>query len=165
MIIAVHTRAYQEAKASEAKNHSASLVNVFANTLNANTTPTEIGFWDSESLSQCHPEKGYSASASGLVVPESGVYSVSGLIYYEATDAFVCIAIEPALDGEPMGARVVGQFIRNRKGLNEASCSFGGYRVAIEEGSRVSVNRMRLAKPGTVKALAAKSYLNVARLK
>jgi len=82
---AMHPRTMAAVAAHAAMHHAAMCSNVFANTLNASTTPTEIGFWDPASLVLCQEDHGYAVTAEGIAAPEAGEYKLFTSIYHEST--------------------------------------------------------------------------------
>jgi len=162
---AMHPRTMAAVAAHAAMHHAAMASNVFANTLNASTTPTEIGFWDPGSLLLCQEDHGYQVKAEGIVAPEDGEYKLFTSIYYESTARHVQIAIEPTVDGHSLGHRIPGQWVLGRKGITSGGCQFGGYRLRLISGEVVGLQRVRLAKAGAVSAPAGKSYMTLERIK
>jgi len=162
---AMQPRTMAAVKAHAAMHHAAMVSNAFANTLNASTTPTEIGFWDPASLVLCQEDYGYAVTAEGIAAPDAGEYKLFTSIYHESTSKHVQIAIEPSVNGISLGHRMPGGCILGRKGITSAVCQLGGYRLTLSPGDIVSLHRVRLAKAGAVSAPAGRSYMTLERIK
>jgi len=162
---AMQPRTMAAVKAHAAMHHAAMVSNAFANTLNASTTPTEIGFWDPASLVLCEEDYGYEVTAEGIAAPDAGEYKLFTSIYHESTSKHVQIAIEPSVNGISLGHRMPGGCILGRKGITSAVCQLGGYRLTLSPGDIVSLHRVRLAKAGAVSAPAGRSYMTLERIK
>lgn len=162
---AMHPRTMAAVAAHAAMHHAAMCSNVFSNTLNASTTPTEIGFWDPASLVLCQEDHGYAVTAEGIAAPEAGEYKLFTSIYHESTSRHVQIAIEPSVNGISLGHRMPGGWILGRKGITSAVCQLGGYRIRLLAGDVVSLKRARLANAGAISAPAGRSYMTLERIK
>ena len=146
-------------------HHAAMVSNAFANTLNASTTPTEIGIWDPASLVLCQEDHGYEVTAEGNAAPGTGAYKPFASIYHEPTSRHEQVAIEPSVNGISLGHRMPGGWILGRKGITSAVCQLGGYRISLLAGDVVSLKRVRLAKAGAISAPAGQSYMTLERIK
>ena len=146
-------------------HHAAMCSNVFANTLNSDTEPTEIGFWDPGSLLLCQEDYGYAVTAEGITAPDDGEYKLFASVYHESTSRHVQIAIEPSVNGISLGHRMPGGWILGRKGITSAVCQLGGYRIRLLAGDVVSLKRARLANAGAISAPAGRSYITLERIK
>lgn len=163
--LAMHPRTMAAVKAHAAMHHAAMCSNAFANTLNASTTPVEIGLWDPASLVLCQEDYGYAVTAEGIAAPDAGEYKLFTSVYHESTSKHVQIAIEPSVNGVSLGHRMPGGWILGRKGITSAVCQLGGYRLTLSPGDVVSLQRVRLAKAGAVSAPAGRSYMTLERIK
>ncbi len=162
---AMHPRTMAAVEAHAAMHHAAMCSNVFANTLNASTTPVEIGFWDPGSLLRCQEDYGYAVTAEGITAPDDGEYKLFASVYHESASRHVQIAIEPSVNGVSLRHRMPGGWILGRKGITSAVCQLGGYRLTLSLGDIVSLQRVRVAKAGAVSAPAGRSYMTLERIK
>ena len=163
--LAMHPRTLAALKEHAAMHHAAMVSNVFANTLNSDTSPTEIGFWDPASLVLCQEDYGYAVTAEGITAPDDGEYKLFASVYHESASRHVQIAIEPSVNGTSLGHRMPGGWILGRHGITSAACQLGGYRITLSSGDIVSLQRVRLAKAGSVSAPAGRSYMTLERIK
>lgn len=142
---------------------SAMLSNVFANNLNVDLVPTEVGFWDPSTLLQSSGA-GFIAASDGVTVPRAGVYFVSGnfMVNRTATGSRMNVAFEVSLDGVSQPYVQSGSdYIRGSQGHNEASTAVPVYRVEAMAGQRISMNRLRIGNAGVVEIQAGLGFMTI----
>lgn len=133
--------------------HSAYIENAASADVNNAVVLTNVSFWDPATLEQT-AGAGYTALAGGVTVPDTGVYLVSGNVYYTG-GVRVSVGMKVSVAGVPRGSLRAPAYVRFASGQNRASVTMSTLRVEANAGDVISFMKLRDSTTTTASPCAA----------